>query len=125
MTVLSATTCGGSWYQSLRTTRSARSCAASFQAAGPPPRRRSTGCVALITRALDEGLPLLHYVPGYDAYSDITPITMNFELADRQYPGSKFIMTLRELEPWLDSRTRHVQRNIEAQRRAEYAGNWL
>jgi hypothetical protein len=82
-------------------------------------------CAGLITRALNEGLLLLHYVESYDAYSDIVPITLNFELADRQYPGSKFIMTLRELDPWLDSRVRHVQRNIAAQKRGEYGGKWL
>ena len=82
-------------------------------------------CSKMITQALCKGLPLLHYVGDYDAYSDITPITMNFELADRQYPGSKFILTLRDLDPWLDSRVRHVQRNIAAQTRGDYSGTWL
>ena len=34
-------------------------------------------------------------------------------------------MTLGELDPWLDSRVRHVQRNIAAQKRGECGGKWL
>ena len=34
-------------------------------------------------------------------------------MLDRQYPGSKFILTVRDLDDWLDSRRRHVETNIE------------
>lgn len=60
----------------------------------------------------------------YDAYSDIGPISQNFERVDRQYPGSLFIYTDRDEEAWLDSRKRHVERNIAAQRRGRYVGSF-
>lgn len=35
-----------------------------------------------------------------------------FKLIDQQYPGSKFILTTRNLDTWLDSRERKVRKNI-------------
>jgi hypothetical protein len=48
-----------------------------------------------------------------------------FYLADLQYPGSKFILTLRHMEEWLDSRRRHVERNQRARQAGEYEGQFL
>jgi hypothetical protein len=80
---------------------------------------------ALIRRALEEQKPLLHYLdPDYDAFSD-TPITTYFWLADVQYPGSKFILTVRDLEQWLDSRRRHVEKNQERAADGAYEGRFL
>lgn len=64
-----------------------------------------------VFRAQEEGLPLLTYVAGYDAYSDIWPIIHNFDLLDEQYPGSRFILTTRDPKAWLESRIRHVERH--------------
>jgi hypothetical protein len=64
-----------------------------------------------VFRAQGEGLPLLTYIPGYDAYSDIWPIIHNFDVLDEQYPGSRFVLTTRDLDDWLESRTRHVERH--------------
>jgi hypothetical protein len=47
----------------------------------------------------------------YDAFSDFAG--QNFYRAlDKQYPGSKFILTWRDLTSWLDSRERKVRHNI-------------
>lgn len=42
----------------------------------------------------------------FDAVTD-TPACVMFEALDRAYPGSRFILTTREKEPWLDSCRRH------------------
>lgn len=55
--------------------------------------------------------PALHGLDGYDAFSDFAGHEF-YELLDRQYPYSKFILTTRELESWLDSRERKVARNL-------------
>jgi hypothetical protein len=80
---------------------------------------------ALIRRAIEEQKPLLHYLdPEYEAFSD-TPVTMYFWLADVQYPGSKFILTVRDLEEWLDSRRRHVEKNQQRAAEGAYHGKFL
>ena len=42
----------------------------------------------------------------YDAFSDGNP--RNFDVLDRNFPGSKFILNVRDLDSWLDSRLNHV-----------------
>lgn len=42
----------------------------------------------------------------YQAATD-TPVTIAFRELDRQYPGSKFILTTRDLDGWLKSCSRH------------------
>jgi len=64
-----------------------------------------------VFRAQEEGLPLLTYIAGYDAYSDVWPLIHNFDVLDDQYPGSRFILTTRDLNAWLESRTRHMERH--------------
>ena len=52
-------------------------------------------------------------------------VTYYFYLADVQYPGSKFILTLRDMDEWLDSRRRHVERNQQMKEAGEYDGPFL
>jgi hypothetical protein len=78
-----------------------------------------------VERALAEGRPLLDDLEDADAYSDILALSTNFHVLDRQYPESKFILTTRKLDDWLDSRTRHVETNVERRRRGEYDGTFL
>ena len=74
-----------------------------------------------VFRAQEEGLPLLTYITGYDAYSDIWPLIHNFDVLDEQYPGSRFVLTTRDLNAWLESRTRHQERNHpEAEREVDH-----
>ena len=63
-----------------------------------------------VFRAIDEGRHLLDYLdPELDAFVDIAPIRLYFYLADVEYPGSRFILTARGLDDWLDSRSRHAE----------------
>jgi hypothetical protein len=86
---------------------------------GGPRNRRS------VEQALADNRPLLEDLEDADAYADILALSSNFDVLDRQYPGSKFILTTRDLDEWLDSRKRHVEGNIEAKARGEYPGNFL
>ena len=77
-------------------------------------------------RAMDDGKPMLSYLdPEPDAISDVLAVTYYFYLADLQYPGSKFILTLRDMDEWLDSRRRHVERNQRMKESGEYDGEFL
>jgi hypothetical protein len=59
---------------------------------------------ALMTqRKFDEALK------GYTAATDIS-VAAYFDVLDRTYPDSKFILTTRDLEPWLDSVEDHRRR---------------
>lgn len=79
-----------------------------------------------VLRAKREGRRLLHYVgEGWDAYSDIETLSRHFEVADQHYPGSSFILTVRNREAWLDSRRRHVERNRRNKANGTYAGRYL
>jgi hypothetical protein len=78
-----------------------------------------------VERALRDGRPLLDEIGDFDAYSDIESLSTNFDVVDRQYPGSKFILTTRPLTDWLDSRARHVEANVARRARGEYAGTFL
>jgi Sulfotransferase domain len=78
-----------------------------------------------VTRAKGEGKPLLTYLGDFDAFSDIGSLTANFDVADRDYPDSKFILTVRRLEDWLDSRRRHVEKNQWRHAAGQYDGTFL
>jgi Sulfotransferase domain len=74
-----------------------------------------------VLRAQRDGERLLYYVgEQYDAYADIEPLTVRFDVADVQYPGSRFVLTVRDVDSWIDSRRRHVERN----RRRELADTY-
>jgi hypothetical protein len=79
-----------------------------------------------VLRAIGERKPMLTYLdPEPDAITDVASITYYFYLADAQYPGSKFILTLRDIDDWLDSRKRHVERNQRMYESGEYEGPFL
>lgn len=71
--------------------------------------------------------PVLSRLPERDAYFDIATLTWPslLPLIERQYPGSKFIVSVRDMDEWVESRRRHVQRNREARARGEYHGTFL
>jgi len=72
------------------------------------------------------GDPLLTRLdPCYDAFSDILALSTSFELLDRQYPGSRFVLTVRPVDDWIESRRRHVERNREARAAGTYRGGFL
>lgn len=78
-----------------------------------------------VERALADGRPLVSDFPEHDAFSDIWALSENFVLLDRQYPGSRFVLTTRDLDSWLQSRTLHVERNRVRRDRGEYTGDFL
>ncbi len=69
--------------------------------------------------------PLLSDIGDWDAYSDIWVLSERFDVLDRQHPGSRFILTTRPREDWVESRRKHVLRNQERAARGEYTGNFL
>lgn len=80
----------------------------------------------LVADALDDGQPLLANLPQrYDAFSDIGILSRNYALLDEQYPGSHFVLTVRTMEEWLDSRRRHVENNVRKKRLGKYDGTFL
>ena len=78
-----------------------------------------------VEQALLDGRPLLEDLEDADAYSDILALSTNFDVLDRQYPGSKFILTIRDIDQWVDSRRRHVELNVLRRARGEYSGTFL
>ncbi len=80
----------------------------------------------IVAAAAEAGRPMLEDLdPGIDAYSDVAFIAYHFDLADRQYPNSKFILTVRNLDEWLDSRRRHVEKNQARKVQGGYDGRLL
>jgi len=76
--------------------------------------------------ARDQGRPLLSGIdPVFDAFSDIWTLAKHFDLLDRQYPGSRFVLTVRPIEEWIDSRRRHVERNVARSKAGKYRGTFL
>jgi len=49
------------------------------------------------------------YLAGYDAATDL-PLAQFFPQLDLRYPGSKFVLTVRELDSWLESARSHFTR---------------
>lgn len=60
------------------------------------------------------GHRMLQGFEEFDAFSDIGIISLYYKRLDLEYPGSKFIYTDRDIDSWIDSRKRHVERNIMA-----------
>lgn len=78
-----------------------------------------------IMMSAEAGQPLLTDVGGYDAYSDILALSERFDLLDVQYPGSRFILTTRPVDDWIESRRAHVLRNRERAAQGTYTGFFL
>lgn len=69
----------------------------------------------------ESGLRLLSGLEEFKVFSD-NPIPQYFKILDQQYPGSLFIYTHREMDSWILSRTKHVERNRQ---NPNYHGAWL
>jgi hypothetical protein len=77
-----------------------------------------------VEAARDAGRPLLSDLdPSFDAFSDI--LAEGFQLLDEQYPGSHFVLTVRPVDEWVDSRRRHVENNVRRKAAGEYDGDFL
>ena len=87
---------------------------------GGPPVRRA------VEAALAEGRPLLSGIDArYDAFSDILALSQNYALLDVQYPGSSFVLTVRPVDDWIESRVQHVRRNRRRVEEGTYTGTFL
>lgn len=76
-----------------------------------------------VTDAVAAGELATERLPGeVDAYSDISSLSVRFDLLDLQHPGSRFILTVRDVDAWVDSRRRHVERNVASRRIGRYEG---
>jgi hypothetical protein len=79
-----------------------------------------------VRAALDEGRPLLSGLdPAFDAFSDIGLLSTHFKELDEQYPGSRFVLSVRPVDEWIDSRRRHVERNLARRAAGTYDGDFL
>ncbi len=66
----------------------------------------------IIRTNYQKGKNLLTGIEHFDAYSDWNRASTNhlYKVLDKQYSGSKFILTTRNLDKWLISREKHVNR---------------
>ena len=80
----------------------------------------------LVQQSIDAGEPMLSNLdPDYNAFADVFGVTYYFYLADVQYPGSRFILTVRDLDDWLESRRRHTEKNQQLRAAGRYKGDLL
>ncbi|MGH8978365.1 MAG: sulfotransferase [Acidimicrobiia bacterium] len=79
-----------------------------------------------VLQSLRDGERLLEGLgERHDAYSDIETLSVRFDLADLQYPGSRFVFTVRDVDDWIASRRRHVERNERGRLDGTYSGRNL
>jgi glycosyltransferase involved in cell wall biosynthesis len=80
----------------------------------------------LVEASLADGRPLLSRLDQrFDAFSDIQALSTSFEQLDQQYPGSRFVLTVRPIDDWIESRRRHVEANQARQAGGAYDGEFL
>jgi hypothetical protein len=60
----------------------------------------------------EKGVPYFSTLKRYSGFTDF-PCWLIYEELDRLYPGSKFILTVRDPEAWLESRRKHYQRRLD------------
>lgn len=90
------------------------------------PHRGGDEVAALVERDIRSGDRLLHSVgEKYRAYFDVEPLVHRFELLDEQYPGSRFVLTTRDVDAWAASLERHVVANRERAAVGQYRGSLL
>ena len=80
----------------------------------------------MVEASLDDGQPLLSRLDQrFDAFSDIQVLSTSFERLDEQYPGSRFVLTVRSEDDWIESRRKHVVANRARQAVGDYSGSFL
>ena len=87
-----------------------------------------TDVYAAVERAVREGSHPFAHVPeldDVDAFFDVRAVERFYPQLDEAYPGSRFILHTRALEPWLASRQQHVEHNVASKARGAYSGDWL
>jgi hypothetical protein len=91
---------------------------------GWPSKRISAAAESNIAAGMDlfTGMP---EVAAHDAFFDVRIVEQYFSHLDEDYPDSRFILHVRDLDSWLDSRERHVHRNIAAMKVGKSNRTWL
>lgn len=83
----------------------------------------------IIKKNHENGDKLLKGLEGYDAFSDWQLPSTNqlFKEFDKQYPGSKFILNTRDLDSWISSREKHVNRipNLKQKQKENPDNPWF
>ena len=80
----------------------------------------------MVEASIADGQPLLSRLdPRFDAFTDIQALSTSFERLDKEYPGSRFILTVRPVDEWIESRRRHVAENRRRQAVGDYDGSFL
>ncbi len=59
----------------------------------------------------EKGLPWFSTLKGYRGFTDF-PCWLLYKELDALYPGSKFILTVRDPQKWYESRKRHYQARL-------------
>ncbi|MBD3194906.1 MAG: sulfotransferase family protein [Candidatus Lokiarchaeota archaeon] len=69
----------------------------------------------LIRKLIDDNIKvnrkLFDGIENYDAYLDFQCNMKIIKIIDKQYPGSKFIFTERNIQDWVESRTKHIKKH--------------
>lgn len=72
----------------------------------------------LILKALHDKVPPLQYLEEehqtYDAYADLYAIRDHFVELDKAYPDSKFILTVRDEDEWVESVKRQIKKRPDS-----------
>jgi hypothetical protein len=67
-----------------------------------------------VLRNIVLGVPALQGLDHFDAYADIAAVQSQFRQFDCDYPGSRFIFNVRDIDRWILSRLNHLNgRNCE------------
>ena len=70
-------------------------------------------CEKKVVRAIDENKDWLYYLKQYNTFTEIWPhLQDNFPQYDVQNPGSKFILTIRDMDERIESYKKHLRRYL-------------
>ena len=83
----------------------------------------------IIKNNYDNNKDILMGIENYQAFSDWSHPSTNilFKEFDKQYPNSKFILNTRDVEGWIKSREKHLQRtpNLKKLQKQNPNNKWL
>jgi len=83
----------------------------------------------IIKTNFDNGLNILTGIEQYDAYTDWSHPSTNilFKEFDKQFPNSKFILNTRDVDAWIKSREKHLNRtpNLKKKQKQNPNNKWL
>jgi len=73
-------------------------------------KRGKKGPDELVLYNINNGIkPTLGKYKNYKVFSDIHYLSINFDIFDKEYPGSLFILNYRDINSWICSRLNHCR----------------